>query len=46
MATGDLPWQVVGGVVAGAFLLGLGASELPLRMMLRRDPVHVIGVQQ
>jgi putative ABC transport system permease protein len=38
-----LPWQVVAGVVIGAFLLGLAASELPLRMMLRRDPVDVIG---
>jgi hypothetical protein len=24
-----LPWQVVIGIVSGAFLLGLGASELP-----------------
>jgi putative ABC transport system permease protein len=40
-----LPWQVVIGIVSGAFLLGLGASELPLRAALRRDPVQVIGSQ-
>jgi putative ABC transport system permease protein len=41
-----LPWQVVVGVVAGALLLGLSASELPTRNALRRDPVEVIGTQE
>jgi putative ABC transport system permease protein len=41
-----LPWQVVVGVVAGAVLLGLAASELPTRNALRRDPVEVIGTQE
>jgi putative ABC transport system permease protein len=41
-----LPWQVVAGVAAGALLLGLGASELPTRNALRRDPVEVIGAQE
>jgi putative ABC transport system permease protein len=41
-----LPWQVIAGVVAGALLLGLGASELPTRNALRRDPVEVIGAQE
>jgi DNA-binding transcriptional LysR family regulator len=41
-----LPWQVVAGVITGALLLGLGASELPARNALRRDPVEVIGAQE
>jgi putative ABC transport system permease protein len=41
-----LPWQAVAGVVTGAILLGLGASELPARNALRRDPIEVIGAQQ
>jgi putative ABC transport system permease protein len=41
-----VPWQVVAGVIAGALLLGLGASELPARHALRRDPVEVIGAQE
>jgi putative ABC transport system permease protein len=41
-----LPWQVFAGVVAGALLLGLGASELPTRNALRRDPIEVIGAQE
>jgi putative ABC transport system permease protein len=41
-----LPWQVFAGVVAGTLLLGLGASELPTRNALRRDPVEVIGAQE
>ena len=40
-----LPWQVLAGVLAGATVLGLGASELPARNALRRDPVEVIGAQ-
>jgi putative ABC transport system permease protein len=40
-----LPWQVVAGVLTGATVLGLGASELPARNALRRDPVEVIGAQ-
>ena len=39
------PWQVRAGVLAGAAVLGLGASELPARNLLRRDPVKVIGAQ-
>jgi putative ABC transport system permease protein len=42
----SLPWQVLAGVLAGATLLGLGASELPTRYALRRDPITVIGAQQ
>jgi putative ABC transport system permease protein len=42
----SLPWQVLAGVIAGATVLGLGASELPARSLLRRDPVEVIGAQQ
>jgi putative ABC transport system permease protein len=42
----SLPWQVLVGVLAGATVLGLGASELPARNLLRRDPVEVIGAQQ
>jgi hypothetical protein len=38
-----LPWQVVASVLGGATVLGLGASELPARNALRRDPVEVIG---
>jgi putative ABC transport system permease protein len=41
-----LPWHVVAGVIAGALLLGLGASELPARGALRRDPVEAIGAQE
>ena len=41
----SLPWQVLAGVLAGAAVLGLGASELPVRNLLRRDPVEVIGAQ-
>ena len=41
-----VPWQVVAGVIAGALLLGLGASELPARNALRRDPVEVIGAHE
>jgi putative ABC transport system permease protein len=41
-----LPWQVVAGVVAGAVLLGLGASELPARNALRRDPIELMGAQE
>jgi hypothetical protein len=41
-----LPWQVVTGVLSGALLLGLGASELPVRNALRRDAVEVIGAQE
>jgi putative ABC transport system permease protein len=40
-----LPWQVLAGVLAGATVLGLGASELPARNALRRDPVEVIGAR-
>jgi putative ABC transport system permease protein len=40
-----LPWQVVAGVLVGAAVLGLGASELPVRNALRRDPVEAIGPQ-
>jgi putative ABC transport system permease protein len=45
-ATPNLPWQVVAGVIAGALLLGLGASELPARTALRRDPIELIGAQE
>jgi putative ABC transport system permease protein len=41
-----VPWHVLAGVVVGALLLGLGASELPARNALRRDPVEVIGAQE
>jgi putative ABC transport system permease protein len=41
-----LPWPVVAGVVVGAVLLGLAATELPTRNALRRDPVEVIGAQE
>jgi hypothetical protein len=36
---------VLAGVLAAAAVLGLGASELPARSLLRRDPVEVIGAQ-
>jgi putative ABC transport system permease protein len=42
----SLPWQVLAGVLAGAAVLGLGASELPAQSLLRRDPVEAIGAQQ
>jgi putative ABC transport system permease protein len=42
----SLPWQVLAGVLAGATVLGLGASELPAHSLLRRDPVEAIGAQQ
>jgi putative ABC transport system permease protein len=45
-AVPSLPWQVLVGVLAGATVLGLGASELPARNALRRDPVEVIGAQE
>jgi putative ABC transport system permease protein len=41
-----LPWQVLAGVIAGAAVLGLAASELPARNALRRDPVEVLGAQE
>jgi putative ABC transport system permease protein len=41
-----LPWQVVAGVIAGALLLGLGASELPTRNVLRRDPIQQLDAQE
>jgi putative ABC transport system permease protein len=40
-----LPWQVLAGVLVGATVLGLGASELPTRTALRSDPIEVIGAQ-
>ena len=42
----SLPWQVLAGVLAGATVLGLGASELPARNVLRYDQVEVIGAQE
>jgi putative ABC transport system permease protein len=42
----SLPWQVLAGVLAGAAVLGLAASELPARTLLRRDPIQTIGTQQ
>jgi putative ABC transport system permease protein len=42
----SLPWQVLAGVLAGAVVLGLGASELPAQSLLRQDPVEAIGAQQ
>jgi putative ABC transport system permease protein len=42
----SLPWQVLAGVLAGATVLGLGASELPARNALRRDPVEAIGAHE
>jgi putative ABC transport system permease protein len=41
----QLPWQMVAGVLAGATVLGLAASELPARNALRRDPIEAIGAQ-
>jgi putative ABC transport system permease protein len=41
----SLPWQVLAGVLVGATMLGLGASELPTRTALRSDPIEVIGAQ-
>jgi putative ABC transport system permease protein len=41
-----LPWQVVAGVITGALLLGLGASELSARNVLRRDPMELIGARE
>ncbi len=40
-----LPWPVVAGILVGATVLGLGASELPARTALRTDPVETIGAQ-
>jgi putative ABC transport system permease protein len=37
-----LPWLVVAGVIAGALLLGVGASELPARNALRQDPIEAM----
>jgi putative ABC transport system permease protein len=42
----NLPWQVLAGVLAGAAVLGLGASELPARNALRRDPAELLGTQE
>jgi putative ABC transport system permease protein len=42
----SLPWQVLAGVLVGAAILGLAASELPARSLLRRDPVEAIGAQE
>jgi hypothetical protein len=36
---------VLVGVLVGATVLGLGASELPARAVLRRDPIELIGAQ-
>jgi putative ABC transport system permease protein len=41
----SLPQQVLVGVLVGATVLGLGASEPPARAVLRRDPVELIGAQ-
>jgi putative ABC transport system permease protein len=41
----SLPRQVLDGVLVGATVLGLGASELPARAVLRRDPVELVGAQ-
>jgi putative ABC transport system permease protein len=41
-----MPWQVIAGVVVGALLLGLCASELPARNALRRDPIELMGAQE
>jgi putative ABC transport system permease protein len=45
-AVPSLPWQVLAGVLAGAAVLGLGASELPARNALRRDPIEKLGAQE
>jgi putative ABC transport system permease protein len=45
-AVPSLPWQVLAGVLAGTAVLGLGASELPARSLLRRDPVEMLGAQE
>jgi putative ABC transport system permease protein len=42
----SLPWQVLAGVLVGAAVLGLGASELPAQSLLRQDPVEAIGAQE
>ena len=42
----SVPWQVLAGVLAGAAMLGLVASELPARHLLRRDPVELIATQE
>jgi ABC-type lipoprotein release transport system permease subunit len=41
----NLPWQVLADVLAGAAVLGLGASELPARHALRENPVEMLGAQ-
>jgi putative ABC transport system permease protein len=41
-----LPWQVLAGVLAGAAVLGLAASELPAQTLLRRDPLEAVGAQE
>jgi putative ABC transport system permease protein len=38
-----LPWQMVAGVLTGATVLALAASELPARNALRRNPIEAIG---
>lgn len=42
----SLPWEVVSGVVAGAVVLGLGASEVATRNALRQHPLEVIGTNE
>ncbi len=37
-----LPWEVIAGILAGATVLGLGATELSTRNTLRRDPAAVL----
>jgi putative ABC transport system permease protein len=41
-----LPWYAIVGVIAGAILLGVCASELPTRNALRRDPIELIGADE
>jgi putative ABC transport system permease protein len=41
-----LPWHAVVGVIAGAVLLGVCASELPTRNTMRRDPIKLIGADE
>jgi putative ABC transport system permease protein len=41
-----LPWHAVVGVIAGAILLGVCASELPTRNAMRRDPIELIGADE
>jgi len=45
-AVPDVPLWMLGGIVAGAALLGLAATVLPTRLALRTNPIAAMGARE